>query len=176
MMAVRDSTAWLVASSLGLMGCAPKQVAGESGDMFGGGTAATRGEVTGADTEAEAEDDDTSAGSVTSDDGPATTSATSTTGAPPQTTGPSDTGTTGAGPGEGQLGECIGVGAWSSCAQYCEAVLEQCVPGGCDGVTVAYYGDVGACTAMRADGGEASACGEGFTMGGGISFARCCCG
>jgi hypothetical protein len=74
------------------------------------------------------------------------------------------------------LGDCIGTGAWDSCAQYCSARTQACVEGGCDGATVVYYGDVGDCTS-RADGQpEADACDADFAMGGGISFARCCCG
>lgn len=82
---------------------------------------------------------------------------------------------TGAPPGGGELGECLGTGAWQSCAQWCSANDAACVEGGCDGATVVYYGDVDTCTSMGVGNGDAQACDADFQMGGGISFARCCC-
>jgi hypothetical protein len=107
-----------------------------------------------------------------------TTAEASTSGPPPDTddatSTPGDTSSDG-GSGEGELGECLGIGAWESCAQYCEAILDVCIEGGCGGATVVYYGDVASCNAMRGE-GEATPCDEGFSMGGGVSFVRCCCG
>lgn len=82
---------------------------------------------------------------------------------------------TGAPPGGGELGECLGTGAWQSCAQWCSANDAACVEAGCDGSTVVYYGDVDTCTSMGVGNGDAQACDAAFQMGGGISFARCCC-
>jgi hypothetical protein len=87
------------------------------------------------------------------------------------TSAPGDT----SGGNGGTLGQCLGIGAWQSCAQACEAVTDTCVEAGCDGATVVYYPDVGACTALRDGSGAATPCGETFAMGGGVSFARCCC-
>ncbi len=105
------------------------------------------------------------------------TSSAATTDTPTTDTPTTDTPTTdtSGNPGDGQLGECIGTGAWNNCAQYCSANLDVCVEAGCDGQTVVYYNDVGSCTDMEADGGEAIGCDEDFATGGGISFARCCC-
>lgn len=73
------------------------------------------------------------------------------------------------------LAECFGLGVWQSCTQYCEAGDATCVAGGCDGATVVYYGDVDACVAMSSSGSSAQSCDDGFDMGGGNSFGRCCC-
>lgn len=98
---------------------------------------------------------------------------TSSSGSPPPTSdGPSDSS---GNPGDGQLGDCIGTGAWTSCAMYCQANLDVCVEGGCGGATVVYYKDAGDCSAEQADSSAATPCAEPFAMGGGISFARCCC-
>ena len=74
------------------------------------------------------------------------------------------------------LGECVGLGAWTSCDMYCAAILEVCVESGCDGSTVVYYDDVNVCTAMTNGSGSAQSCSDGFDMSGQNSFARCCCG
>lgn len=87
-----------------------------------------------------------------------------------------DDGSDDAPPDGAALGECLGIGAWETCAQWCGANDQSCVEAGCDGATVVYYDDVGACTSMRAAEGDAAACDAGFAMGGGVSFARCCCG
>ena len=112
-------------------------------------------------------------GSTAADDGPASDDAST---EPPagSSDGPSES--TGPPPGGGALGECLGTGAWQTCAQWCSANDSACVEGGCDGSTVVYYGDVDACTAMGQGQGDAQACDADFQMGGGISFARCCCG
>ena len=73
------------------------------------------------------------------------------------------------------LAECFGLGVWQSCTQYCEAGDATCVASGCDGATVVYYGDVDACVAMESSNSSAQGCDEGFDMGGGNSFGRCCC-
>jgi hypothetical protein len=160
-----------------VLGCADVDV-GEDTNPFGDGTAATgMGEAT---SPAGSEASTAATGMPTTDaptTGAPTTTEASTSGPPPgtddATSAPGDTSSGGS--GEGELGECVGIGAWESCAQYCEAVLEVCVEGGCGGATVVYYGDVAACNAMRGN-GEATPCDEGFAMGGGASFARCCCG
>lgn len=98
----------------------------------------------------------------------------SSSGSPPSTSdGPATDGT--GNPGDGQLGGCIGTGAWTSCAMYCEANLDVCVEAGCGGATVVYYKNVGDCTSDQADSSAATPCNDPFAMGGGISFARCCC-
>jgi hypothetical protein len=166
-----------------VLGCADVG-GGEDTNPFGDGTAATStatGEATGAASDGEASTAGTpTTGTPTTDattTDPPTTADASSSGPPPDTddatTAPSDT--SGGPTGNGELGECIGIGAWESCAQYCEAVLEVCVEAGCDGATVLYYPDVGACTAMRDASSAATPCDQGFAMGGGASFARCCC-
>lgn len=79
------------------------------------------------------------------------------------------------GPDCPSLAECFGLGVWQSCTEYCTALKTTCVAGGCDGATVVYYGDVDACTAMDSSGSSAQGCDDGFDMGGGNSFGRCCC-
>lgn len=164
-----------------VLGCADVG-GGEDTNPFGDGTAATgTGEATspaGSEASTAATGDATgvpTTGAPTTE--APTTAEASTSGPPPgtddATSTPGDT-SSGGGSGEGELGECIGIGAWESCAQYCEANLDVCVEGGCGGATVVYYGDVADCNAMRGS-GEATPCDEGFGMGGGASFARCCC-
>jgi hypothetical protein len=167
-----------------VLGCADVG-GGEDTNPFGDGTAATS-TATGNATQAASDGEASTAGSgdatgtpttdATTTDPPTTADASS-SGPPPgtddATTAPSDT--SGGPTGPGELGECIGIGAWESCAQYCEAVLEACVEAGCDGATVLYYPDVGACTAMRDASSAATPCDQDFAMGGGASFARCCC-
>lgn len=174
-------SAWIGAGLLALaLGCGNKEVS-DSGNPFGttsgtGSTAPGTGEAGSSEAGSMGSASETSEPTTGSPTGEGSTSSASntngstsddpTTGMPGDSTGPV---------GAGQLGECVGTDAWASCAQYCEAILEQCVPGGCDGMTVVYYNDVGACQAMEADGGDASACADPFAGGGGISFARCCC-
>jgi hypothetical protein len=155
---------------------------GEDTNPFGDGTAAT-GTDTGASSPTSGEASTAGTGEATAmpTTEPATTEApttaeASTSGPPPDTDDATSTpgDSSDGGSGEGELGDCIGIGAWESCAQYCEANLDVCVEAGCGGVTVVYYGDIEACTAMRGN-GEATPCDEGFAMGGGASFARCCC-
>lgn len=165
-----------------LLGCADVGT-GEDTNPFGDGTAAT-GMATGQATSMASEGDGTagSGGSTAmpTTDAPTTDAPTS---AEASSSGPSSAtddatstpGDTSGGTGEVGLGECIGLGAWESCAQYCEAVLEVCVEAGCDGSTVVYYGDVAECTDMQGGNGEATPCDEAFGMGGGVSFGRCCC-
>jgi hypothetical protein len=153
---------------------------GEDTNPFGDGTAAT-----GTDTEASSptsgEASTAATGEATTE--PATTEApttaeATTSGPPPDTDDATSTpgdSSSGGGSGEGELGECIGIGAWESCAQYCEAGLDVCVEAGCGGVTVVYFGDIGDCTAATRGNGAATPCDESFAMGGGASFARCCC-
>lgn len=168
-----------------VLGCADVG-GGEDTNPFGDGTAATSTAGPGDATQTASEGEASTAGSgdatgTTATDTPTTDAPTtadaSSSGPPPgtddATTAPSDT--SGGPTGNGEISECIGIGAWESCAQYCEAVLEACVEGGCDGATVLYYPDVGACTAMRDANAEATPCNEEFAMGGGASFARCCC-
>lgn len=116
-------------------------------------------------------------GTTAEDDGPGSDGAT--TEPPIGSSGEGSSGEgsedTGAPPGGGELGECLGTGAWQSCAQWCSANDAACVEGGCDGATVVYYGDVDTCTSMGVGNGDAQACDADFQMGGGISFARCCC-
>jgi hypothetical protein len=164
-----------------VLGCADVD-AGEDTNPFGDVTAATgTGQAT-----SPASDGESTVGGSGGTTGMPTTEAPTTeapTTAEASTSGPSSAtddatstpGDTSGGPGEGELGECIGLGAWETCAQYCEAVLEVCVEGGCDGATVVYYDDVAACTAMRSSGSEATPCDGAFMMGGGVSFGRCCC-
>lgn len=166
-----------------VLGCADVG-GGEDTNPFGDGTAGT-GIATGEATRAATSGEASTAGSGdvtgtsatdatgTDDAPPADTSSSGPTGTDDATTAPGDT--SGGPTGSGELGECIGIGAWESCAQYCEAVLEACVEAGCDGATVHYYPDVGACTAMRDASAQGTPCDEGFAMGGGASFARCCC-
>jgi hypothetical protein len=167
---------WWVIGPWVLVGCADVG-GGDDTNPFGEGTAGVS--ATAGATAATGEDDDTaSTGAETSTGTP--TTGTPTTGegtssgeGPGEST--SSPGDSSGGGGGGALGECIGLGAWETCAQYCEAVTEVCVEAGCDGSTVVYYGDVAACTAMRPGDGAATPCDEGFAMGGGASFGRCCC-
>jgi hypothetical protein len=159
-----------------VLGCADVET-GEDTNPFGDGTAAT-GTATGQATSPTSDDASTATmptSGMPTTDAPTTAEASS-SGPPPGTDDATSTpGDSSGGPGQGELGECIGIGAWESCAQYCEAVLDVCVEAGCDGATVVYYGDVADCTAMADGNGEATGCDEGFGMGGGASFARCCC-
>lgn len=167
-------------SLLLLVGCGDVDV-DDGGNPFASatdGTAGTAPVATSAATEAEG----TSApatSEATGESGPSTApgSEGTTTTEPPSTTGDESgqPGESSGNPGDGGLGECVGTGAWESCAQYCSAVLDTCVEAGCGGATVHYYNDVGACTAMETDSTSAQPCDEPFQMGGGISFARCCC-
>ncbi|HET6582941.1 MAG TPA: hypothetical protein VFG69_05835 [Nannocystaceae bacterium] len=134
-----------------------------------------------------------SSGASTSDDDAATTLASSgaaTTDAPATTAGDESTTSAGASsdtaPGDTTgapcrgadcptLGECFGVGVWESCTQYCAAGKATCVPAGCDGATVVYYGDANACVDMRSNGESDQSCDADFMQGGATSFARCCC-
>ncbi len=164
-----------------LLGCADVGT-GDDTNPFGDGTTGTGAGT--AETPATSDtnttgSDDASGGATTTSpttDGPTTAEASS-SGPPPgtddATTAPGDT--TNGGSGEGELGECIGLGVWESCAQYCEAVMEVCAESGCDGATLVYYDDVAACEEMQGSNGQATPCGEPFAMGGGVSFARCCC-
>ncbi|MCA9710440.1 MAG: hypothetical protein KDK70_31660 [Myxococcales bacterium] len=181
---MRGSNGWVIGVGLVALGCGDVEVGDESGNPFGDGTASSTGtSTTTPGTRGTAEDTagtQGSQGTASTTDGP-TTDASTAEGSSGPTTGPTTGSATttasesSGGPGEGQLGECLGTGAWSSCAQYCEANLEFCVEGGCDGQTVVYYDDFGACTDLMPASGEATPCTEGFAMGGGISFARCCC-
>lgn len=167
------SLGFLLGGVMVLDGCADVG-GGEDTNPFGEGTAAP---ITGTGEAASSASGD---GSTTGGAGSSTSTPTSGSGdgmssgeGPGESTSaPSDTS---GGAGEGTLGECIGLGAWESCAQYCEAVTEVCVAAGCDGATVVYYDDVAACIAMRGSNDEATPCNESFAMGGGVSFARCCC-
>jgi hypothetical protein len=164
-----------------VLGCADVGT-GDDTNPFGDGTTAASGQET-VGPEPTSDEGTTAAsgeatGTVTTGtpttDAPTTEASTSgpPTGTSDATTAPGDT--SDGGTGAGELGECIGIGAWQSCAQYCEAVLDVCVEGGCDGATVVYYGDVGDCQAMQGS-GEATACDTAFPGGGSASFARCCC-
>lgn len=170
---------WVPLVATLVLGCADVGT-GEDTNPFGDGTAATGTDTS---TPSPTGGDASTAGTGEATTEPTTTEAptsaeASTSGPPPATddatSTPGDSSSSGGGSGAGELGECIGIGAWESCAQYCEAILDVCVEGGCDGATVVYYGDVAACNAMRGN-GEAAPCDEGFAMGGGASFARCCC-
>lgn len=164
-----------------VLGCADVGT-GDDTNPFGDGTTAASGQATvepdptggEGSTAGSAEATGTVTTGTPTTDAP-TTGEASTSGPPPgtseETTAPGDSGGTGA----GELGECVGIGAWESCAQYCEAVLDVCVEGGCNGATVVYYGDVADCTAMQGGSSEAAACDATFPGGGGASFARCCC-
>jgi len=172
---------WVPLVAMLVLGCTDVG-GGEDTNPFGDGTAASgtgTGEPnppTGGEASTAASGEATAEPTTATPTTDAPTTDAPTTGPPPgtddATTAPEDTS---GGSGEVELGECIGIGAWESCAQYCEAVLEVCVEAGCDGATVVYYGDVASCNAMQGNGGEATACDEGFAMGGGASFARCCC-
>ena len=170
---------WVPLVATLVLGCADVGT-GDDTNPFGDGTVGT-GTGTGAPSPTGG--DASTAGTAEATTEPATTEApttaeTSTSGPPPATDDATSTpgdSSSGGGPGAGELRECIGIGAWETCAQYCEAILEVCVEGGCDDATVVYYGDVEACNAMRGN-GEAMPCDEGFAGGGGASFARCCCG
>lgn len=164
-----------------VLGCADVG-GGEDTNPFGDGTT---GAGTGMGPASSPTSGDTTGGSggatgTPTTEGPTTdaptTDAPTTTEPPPGTDDATSTpGDTSGGPGQGALGECVGIGAWESCAQYCEAVTDTCVEAGCDGATVIYYPDVGACTAMRDGNADPMPCAETFAMGGGASFARCCC-
>ena len=164
-----------------LVGCT---VEGDNGDTnpfgtdaaTGAATSTATGEGSGSDPSA------TGAGSATGPSSTTSTSTTSTTSPPGDTSTSSPPGTSdgpprdsSGSPGDGQLGGCIGTGAWTSCAMYCEANLDVCVQGGCGGATVVYYKDATDCEAQQVDSTEATPCDQPFAMGGGISFARCCC-
>jgi hypothetical protein len=164
-----------------LVGVAGCTVEGDDGDTNPFGTTAATATV--ASEGAAPTGDPTTAGegsatgtSTTSTTSPTTTPGdTSSTGSSPETSG-GPSGDSSGDPGDGQLGGCIGTGAWASCAMYCEANLDACVEGGCDGSTVAYYKDATDCDASQPDGTEATPCDAPLVMDGGISFARCCCG
>lgn len=121
----------------------------------------------------------TSASSESTSDVESSSSAGESTTMPATTSAESSSSESGPPPCEGTdcptLAECFGLGVWQSCTQYCEAGDATCVVGGCDGATVVYYGDVDACVAMESSSSSAQSCDEGFDMGGGNSFGRCCC-
>lgn len=160
-----------------VLGCADVGT-GDDTNPFGDGTTAASGQGTVAPDPTGGEASTATAGETAeATTAEATTTAEASTSGPPPGTDDATTapGDTSGGTGAGELGECVGIGAWTSCAQYCEAVLDVCVEGGCGGSTVVYYGDVNDCTAMAAGSGEATACDAAFMGGGGASFARCCC-
>jgi hypothetical protein len=163
---------------VGITACTDDE-SSESLTSFGSMTSAGTGTSAASET-ASASDTSTSPGtsstSGTATD-PATDAGTSSAGPTSDTTQGETTGDPATGStGDAELGECIGLGAWTSCTMYCEAILEACVPDGCGGSTVVYYGDIGDCTGQVDGGGSSQACGDAFQTGGGNSFARCCCG
>ena len=116
----------------------------------------------------------TSPGTSTTDPTTSAGPTSSSTGGDPTTDGTG--GSDGGSAGGADLGDCVGLGAWTSCTMYCEAILEACTPDGCGGSTVVYYGDIDDCTGQVDGSGSSQGCSESFQMGGGNSFARCCCG